>query len=152
MLSQVTSMLILLSILSKTLNAQTGEGCAFKDCPNKPGQVRINAIYDQNNNFISGCNCGCNPASADPSSPNYCPYPNIVNYDPLTASGDCSCRTPTGQIYNPVFYYDIFYNPVHVNPVKPAPPVNPTQVKSIHTIPIHISKCTCWPRASTYST
>eukprot|EP01083_Nonionella_stella_P225349 801251_1 len=100
MASQIIYIFILSFVLFNTLKAQTGEGCVFKTCVDKPGQVRINAIHDAHNNFIGGCYCGCDPSLSDPYSPIYCPEPNVVNFNPATQTGDCTCLTPNGEPYH----------------------------------------------------
>eukprot|EP01084_Bolivina_argentea_P158252 275691_1 len=85
---------ILSILLINPLNAQTGKDCHFTTCP-EPGQVRIDATFDAQNNFIGGCHCGCDPSLYDSSSANYCDNPRQINFNPITLSGDCSCNCPT---------------------------------------------------------
>eukprot|EP01083_Nonionella_stella_P316296 1146132_1 len=85
---------ILSILLLDPLYAQTGQGCFLKTCL-QPGQVRIDAIIDRSGNFAGGCNCGCNPALGNPQSSLYCAEPKVINYDPTTLLGDCSCSCPS---------------------------------------------------------
>lgn len=71
------------------LRAQTGMGCFSSTCA-QPGQIRLDAFVEQGE-LVSGCNCACNPALYDPTSPWFCDEPFAVNFDPSTLLGDCSC-------------------------------------------------------------
>lgn len=103
-----TTYISLLSVcLMNAINAQTGAGCLLKTCP-IPGQVRIDAKFDRQQ-FIGGCNCACDPGMADPNSANFCAEPKMVNYDPNTGQGDCSCGCPasaTATVCEPPSVYD----------------------------------------------
>eukprot|EP01083_Nonionella_stella_P072569 195709_1 len=102
-----------LSIVTLSLiqyaHCQTGEGCYSKTC-SRPGQVRINAIFNANGAFLGGCNCGCDPERGNPSSPLYCD--TALNFDPMTLTGDCSCIGHN--------------NPPNLAPDNPALPSIPT--------------------------
>eukprot|EP01084_Bolivina_argentea_P144732 253856_1 len=93
---------ILSILLLDPLYAQTGQGCFLKTCL-QPGQVRIDAIIDRSGNFAGGCNCGCNPALGNPQSSLYCAEPKVINYDPTTLLGDCSCLCPSQSTQSCIF-------------------------------------------------
>eukprot|EP01084_Bolivina_argentea_P015100 28246_1 len=117
--------LVLALLLMQQLNAQaphTGHGCFSSTCP-EPGQVRHNAVINAQGDWIGGCNCGCPWAVYDHSHPTYCSSPNVVNFNPITMLGDCSCipRAPT---------------PVPTTPAPTAPTVAlPTPTIGQPTVP-----------------
>jgi len=80
---------VLCLMMLNQIHAQTGRGCFSSTCPT-PGQIRLDAVVEQGE-LISGCNCGCDPALYEPTSPTFCDEPFAVNFNPETLLGDCSC-------------------------------------------------------------
>eukprot|EP01084_Bolivina_argentea_P016354 30608_1 len=92
---KLKSVYVLILIVVPILKAQTGSKCFFRTCP-ITGQVRIDASFDINGNFLGGCHCACDPSLTDEFSPNYCPEPIgfTINFDPIAMTGDCACIPP----------------------------------------------------------
>eukprot|EP01083_Nonionella_stella_P077686 212262_1 len=105
-----TFLSILSAFLINRINAQAGAGCALSTCA-QPGQVRIDAIFNQNGDFIGGCNCGCDPGLSDPASPNYCPEPNVINFNSRTLTGDCSCQCASTSVTPQSCLFPSVYDP-----------------------------------------
>merc|ERR1719229_1067951 len=116
-------MALLVAIISLfyIANSQEGIGCMWKTCPT-PGQVRINAIFSSSGDYLGGCNCGCDPALGDPSSPKYCN--GIVNFNPNTQEGDCSC-TPNTPPQNPNQPQNVPPNSAQTTPPQPHTTIDP---------------------------
>eukprot|EP01084_Bolivina_argentea_P203140 347001_1 len=119
--SSIVSLLFIYQLNAQT--PDTGHGCFSDTCP-EPGQVRRNAVLNIQGDWLGGCNCGCRWQVYDPSSLEFCASPNVVNFNPITLVGDCSCgpRAPTP----PPAPLPTYQNSVPIPRPAPATPNVPT--------------------------